>query len=71
MVRVLMQHIDSATTPESAMYLTLPEASRRLGVSVDTLRRRVKAGRLPAVLFAGKYRIRAEDLDELVRSEAA
>jgi len=50
----------------TAQYLTIPEAAVRLGVSPDTIRRRIKAGTLPAGLFARKYRIRVEDVDALV-----
>lgn len=55
-----------ATTPiptTEPQYLTLPEASRRTGVSIDTLRDHVKKGTLPGALTAGKYRIRVADLD--------
>lgn len=56
-----------------ALYLTIPEAAARLGVSPDTIRRRVKSGVLRAGRFAGKYRILASDLDALVmhRDDAA
>lgn len=50
----------------TAHYLTIPEAAVRLGVSPDTIRRRIKTGVLPAGLFAKKYRIRVEDVDALV-----
>lgn len=60
-----------ANTTDIAERLTIPEAARLLGVSDDTIRRRIKAGLLPAILVAGKFRIRQADLDEMVRSEAA
>ena len=59
------------TARAPAHYLTIPEAAARLGVSTDTVRRRIKSGTLPAGLFAGKYRIRVEDVDALVRPVAA
>ncbi len=42
---------DVATTPSE--YLTLPAAAQLLGVSPQTLRRRIKAGTLPAFRLAG------------------
>ena len=47
-------------------YLTLAQAAQRIGVSVPTLRRRILAGTLPAILFAGKYLIRPTDLEALI-----
>lgn len=61
-----MQAQEASQTREVATRLTLPETARRLGVSNDTVRRYIKTGRLPAVLFAGKYRIRADDADALL-----
>lgn len=60
-----------ANSPDSAKFVTLPEASRLLGVSIDTLRRRIKDGDLPAVLLAGKYRIRTDHLAEWASGRAA
>lgn len=51
-------------------FLTIPEAAVRLGVSADTIRRRIRTGELPAHLFARKYRIAVDDLDALIRSAA-
>lgn len=65
-----MQHTARARTSDLATFLTIPEAAVRLGVSPDTVRRRIKAGVLPAGVFAGKYRIRVEDVDGLVKPEA-
>lgn len=52
-------------------FLTIPEAAVRLGVSSDTIRRRIRTGELRAHLFARKYRIALADLDAMVRGEAA
>lgn len=57
--------------PTEPQYLTLPEAARRTGVSIDTLRRHVKEGILPGALTAGKYRIRVADLDAWMTGRAA
>jgi excisionase family DNA binding protein len=48
------------------------EAAARLGVSVDTVRRAVADGRLPAVRLRerGWLRFRSADLDRLVSGEA-
>ena len=61
-----------ANQSEVASRLTLPAAAQYLGVSEDTIRRRIKDGTLPAVLIAGRYRISQADLDLMVsRREAA
>lgn len=51
--------------------LTMVEAAQRTGVSFQTIRRRVKDGTIPAVLLAGKWRIREDDLQAWVAAEAA
>lgn len=66
-----MQREVEANTTESAKWITIPQAALRVGVSADTIRRRVKSGELPASLFAGAYRIRIADLEEMVGREAA
>jgi excisionase family DNA binding protein len=66
-----MQHTARARTSDLATFLTIPEAAVRLGVSPDTVRRRIKSGVLTAGVFAGKYRIRVEDVDALVQPEVA
>jgi excisionase family DNA binding protein len=65
-----MQHNAHARTGDLATFVTIPEAAARLGVSPDTVRRRIKSGELPAGMFAGKYRIRISDVDALVRRAA-
>ena len=52
------------------MYLTIPQAALFVGVSADTVRRRIKSGELPASMFAGKYRIHRDDLARLLRPVA-
>ena len=52
--------------PIEKQYLTLMQAAQQVGVSPHTLRRRILAGTLPAVLFAGRYLIRPADLDALI-----
>lgn len=52
-------------TPE---WLSLQQASAVYGVSVDTLRRRIRHGQLPASRFGQRLiRVRTEDLDRLFR----
>lgn len=65
-----MQQDTSTGNSETAKFLTIYEAALRIGVSPDTIRRRVKSGELPAALFAGKYRIAVDDLDAMVRRAA-
>lgn len=59
-------HTD-ARTNDLATHLTIPQVAVRLGVSTDTVRRYIKAGELPAVMFARKYRVTPEDVDALFR----
>lgn len=66
-----MRRQTPATTSEVATRLSLPEAARYLGVSEDTIRRRIKDETLPALLVAGRYRISAADLDALVTARKA
>lgn len=54
-------------SPESE-WISLREAARIFGVSVDTLRRRISTGELPAVKLGYKtIRVRREHLDKLFR----
>lgn len=49
-------------------WVSLQQAALLVGVSVDTLRRRIRAGKLPAYRFGERLiKIRIEDLDNLVR----
>ena len=49
-------------------WLSLQQAAAIDGVSVDTLRRRIAAGKLPASRFSVRLiRVRVEDLDRLYR----
>ena len=49
-------------------WLSLQQAATIYGVSVDTLRRRIAAGKLPASRFGVRLiRVRVEDLDRLYR----
>jgi len=65
-----MQRTSQARTGDLATFLTIPEAAARLGVSPDTIRRRIKSGALPAGKFAGAYRVRVTDVDALVEPAA-
>jgi excisionase family DNA binding protein len=46
--------------------LTYAEAARALGCSVSTVRRRVRAGKLPCYVDGGLRRIREDDLQHYV-----
>ena len=49
-------------------WLSLQQARGIYGVSVDTLRRRIREGKLPASRFGVRLiRVRAEDVDRLYR----
>lgn len=49
-------------------WVSLQQAAILVGVSVDTLRRRIRAGKLPAYRFGERLiKLRIEDLDNLVR----
>lgn len=52
----------------AAEWLSLQRAAALYGVSVDTLRRRIAEGRLPASRFGVRLiRVRVEDLERLYR----
>lgn len=52
-------------------YLTTGEAAQALGVSVQTVRRLVDSGELPAVRYGrGRRMVRAEDIDAYKRASA-
>jgi len=51
--------------------LTLQEAAARLGRTYETVRRWVANGTLPAWRFGGQYRVRAVDVERLMRGDAA
>ena len=52
----------------AAEWLSLQRAAALYGVSVDTLRRRIAEGRLPASRFGQRLiRVRVEDLERLYR----
>lgn len=55
-------------TQPSPEWLSLQQAALTYGVSVDTLRRRIRHGQLPASRFGQRLiRVRTEDLDRLFR----
>jgi excisionase family DNA binding protein len=49
--------------------LTVDEVSRRLGVHMDTIRRWIRRGELPAISLGGStgYRIVQADLDHFIQ----
>jgi excisionase family DNA binding protein len=53
-------------TEEKTALLDLHGAAARLGVHIDTARRRVRDGSLPASLIGGVYRIKPEDLERYI-----
>ena len=55
-------------TDPFANWVDLIEAARELGIHPQSLRRLIKQGRVPAIMFAGKYLMRR---DWLVAFKAA
>lgn len=49
-------------------YLTTQEVADRLGVSVFTIRRYIRAGMIRAVRLEGGYRLSRDDLAEFLKS---
>ncbi len=49
-------------------YLTVQDVADRLGVSVFTIRRYIRAGKLRAVRLEAAYRISREDIGEFLKS---
>jgi excisionase family DNA binding protein len=57
-----------AQNPPTREWLSLQEAALIYDVSVDTLRRHISTGKLPASRFGVRLiRVRVEDLDKLFR----
>jgi excisionase family DNA binding protein len=57
-----------ALNPPAPEWLSLQQAAVIYAVSVDTLHRRIRAGKLPASRFGVRLiRVRIEDLDRLYR----
>jgi excisionase family DNA binding protein len=55
--------------PQDTQLVSLPWAAARLGKSVDTIRRKIAAGELPAVrVGARSLRVRVADVEALVQS---
>jgi excisionase family DNA binding protein len=52
----------------TSSYLSVQEVADRLGVSVFTIRRYIRAGKLRAIKLDGVYRLGREDLVEFLRS---
>lgn len=52
-------------------YYTLEEIAKRLRVTVATVRRYVRAGRLDAVRLGREYRVRRDALDRFLREASA
>ena len=54
--------------PQMPVWMSLQRAAERCGVSVDTLRRRVRAGDLPASRLGRRLiRVRVDDIDRIWR----
>lgn len=58
----------AAITNDFATRLTIIQAAASSGVHPATIRRRIKDGTLPAVVVAGRYLVKPEDLSLLARA---
>ena len=47
-------------------FLTVPEVAERLKVSAQTIYRWIDDGMLPAVQFGKQYRVRSDELEQIV-----
>lgn len=56
---------------DESPYYTLEEIAKRLRVTVATVRRYVRAGRLEAVRLGREYRVRRDALDRFLREASA
>ena len=64
----MSSHPNSAWSQPTPEWLSLQQAAAIYGVSVDTLRRKIAHGQLPASRFGVRLiRVRAQDLDRLYR----
>lgn len=56
-------------TPAVPCWMTLKDAARHIGTSMDTLRRRISDGQLPAYYVGRSHmvRLRLDDVDALMR----
>ena len=60
--------IQAAWGQPAPEWLSLQQAAAIYGVSVDTLRRRIRHGQLPASRFGQRLiRVRTQDLDQMFR----
>lgn len=59
------------TTVDDSPTLTLSEVAARTRLHQETVRRMVADGRLPAVKIAGRWRVRAADVDAMLDPAAA
>ena len=50
--------------------LGVGQAAQRLGCHVDTVKRRISRGELPAVKVAGRWRVNVQDLERMIERPA-
>lgn len=48
-------------------FLTLKEAAKLYGTSVNTLRRRIKEGKLPSYMPFGELLLKIEDIEKYIK----
>lgn len=65
-----MYKLDSTHQEECMQLYTLEEVANILRVSIQTVRRMVNDGELPAVKIRGQWRVRKEDLETFIRNQS-
>jgi len=69
----MLQHVHARelAQPEGPMTLTVPEAARRVGRNPETIRRWIRAGKLPSRKVGTQHVIDEEDLADAIRGVEA
>jgi len=54
---------------EPHVFLTTAEVAQLLRVKEETIRRRIRRGKIPAIRIGKGFRVKASELDELLESK--
>lgn len=63
-IKAVLADIDAAKSATASL-IDIPEAARRLGMSVSYIRKRITDGRLPTEKVGNRHRIAPHDLERL------